>query len=119
MKKPEKRPRSKNARDMAKARDPGLQERLKELNAQVKDGTITKSQMISTYNHLVTQLLKDPSMDAIYTSMAEMDAAGRFGVREGSDSEASTSRRELQVVQYKYVHRHLGYVARFSRPSVK
>lgn len=90
---------------MAKAHDPGLQERLKELNAQVKDGKITKRQMFSTYDNLVTELLKDESLNTLYTNMAQLDTAKRLGGLGGPG--ISTSGKELQVVHYKCVHRHL------------
>lgn len=65
---------------------------------------MTKSQMFATHSNLVTELLKSPFWNAFYAGMTDLNATERLAVLGGSGT--STSGEELQVIQYKCVHRH-------------
>lgn len=94
-----KRPRSKNARDMAKAHDPDLRKIWTELYAQVQAGTISKSDMYIKYNKAVTELLQNEDWNKHYSSMAYHQEPGRAPPTDEETHEEDFSRPQtLQFV---------------------
>lgn len=101
--KPDKRPRSKNAKDMAKAHDPDIRRMWGELCARVKRKEITDSAKFKRYNEAISELLKDDAASAKYTAMALLANLEKPCVRDRGGSDVGTASGTFTVIQYRFV----------------
>lgn len=89
---------------MAKAHDPSLKARWNELHAQSKNGTLTKSKMLTEHNKAVTALLQDPHWNRYYSSMAKRsesdDTPSSVAEIEGEHDSSTVA---FEFVPYAYV----------------
>lgn len=102
---PPKRMRSKNARDMVKSHHPDIRRKWTELSEQVKAKTITESEKFTMYDKAITELLSDEGLNAEYTAMAVQANSEDLRLRD-INPKSSSSEGELEIIQYVYV-RHL------------
>lgn len=91
-----KKPRAKNARDIAAKNDPVVREKRRDLNKQMKSGAITRSKMVAELNRVVTIRLQDSELRKRYFELASRSS---FSPRKTQ----SRGPRELKIIQYVYV----------------
>lgn len=90
---------------MAKVNHPQLKTLWTELRARVKDGELTRSQMLVEHNNAVTKLLQDEQWNVYYSEMANRpDADGPPLVERVTDDEPNhSSTRTLQFISCECV----------------
>lgn len=89
---------------MFKKHAPEYQQKMQALQAQVKAGTMSKSELQKQQNNYVTERLEDPNVRKRYTDMAQAQSSDGNSVAEGMGNEPlSLLPEDKQFVVWSFI----------------